>query len=51
MRHADPTASRVVAALEAAVNRDPEELLDAAADLAEWLRRGGVPPRDPRRVR
>lgn len=37
--------------LEAAVNRDPAELLDAAADLAEWLRRGGVPPRDPRRVR
>jgi hypothetical protein len=37
--------------LEAAVNRDPEELLGAAADLAEWLRRGGVPPRDPRRVR
>lgn len=37
--------------LEAAVNLDPNALLDAAADLAEWLRRGGVPPRDPRRVR
>jgi hypothetical protein len=34
--------------LDAAVDRDPGELLAAAADLAAWLRRGGFPPRDPR---
>lgn len=37
--------------LDAAVNRDPTELLAAAADLAAWLRRGGFPPRDPRAAR
>jgi hypothetical protein len=43
----DPCLDRL---LDAAVNRDPAELL-AAADLAGWLRRGGFPPRDPRVAR
>jgi hypothetical protein len=37
--------------LDAAVGRDPDTLIDAAVDLAQWLRRGGFPPRDPRAVR
>jgi hypothetical protein len=34
--------------LDAAVAGEADELLWAAGDLAGWLQRGGVPPRDPR---
>jgi hypothetical protein len=37
--------------LDAVADRDPQALLEAAADLAQWLDRGGVPPRDPRTTR
>jgi hypothetical protein len=36
--------------LDAAVAGDAEDLLAAADDLADWLRHGGYPPKDPREL-
>ncbi len=36
--------------IDEAVKGNPWQLLEHAADLAEWLERGGYAPKDPRKV-
>ena len=35
--------------IDAAISADADGVLDAAADLADWLGRGGFPPQRPDR--